>query len=428
MESWAADPVDQLLPQLVDTSDSKEGWTQTGCGLQLCDCITRIFVWADSHPLTAFVVQAQTITGPQPRLDSLDSLQGGFVYCTFRGGTVDLSGLDGLLFEFDTMDAAVYGAAPVAFNIELESNEYCSLTAAFAVPTTAVVERASAWVPLLRFKPKGRHWDYRVSSDTPAACTGRTARLSSISQFAVGVYYQPTPFLLSLSAVEARASKPTQVTPPAAVGAATLLRHAAARARELRSKAGAGVGSEQMDAMAAAALETAVIQTADAGLLALVNSSALFSSADRVTQLLSAVDATISTAPSTGTSPSVQTVPFVADGGGDGSSAPSLPPPSGSSALSPTLIAIIAAAGATLALAVTICALGRRNGRWRCAPTPPEGLAKTVMTTTAVAVISNIAPTPTTIQVQGIEHSHSEPTSLPPSPPGSCRAVPPHVV
>ena len=49
-------------------------------------------------------------------------------YVTMVGGSaMDLSGAAGVVLTLDTMPFDVYGPAPVAFNIELESEARCSL-------------------------------------------------------------------------------------------------------------------------------------------------------------------------------------------------------------------------------------------------------------------------------------------------------------
>ena len=218
---------------------------------------------------------------------------GGFAYVTLDGGTVmDISAELGIYLEFDSMSSSAYGAAPVAFQIELEGSQSCTLTGAFAVPTTALVERTHAWVPLLAFAPKGSHWSYSSwNTGIPSYCTpAATTSFSLVERFAIGNYYQHGPFKLVLYAVEARSVAPAEAV-LASAAAPTVLASSVARANSLVSKAGAGVGAAQMDSMAAAVLATAAVQSSAPSLVAAAVASALASASARVAALLSAFGA-----------------------------------------------------------------------------------------------------------------------------------------
>ena len=233
---------------------------------------------------------------------AVDTRGGGFAYATLvGGGPMDLSTSAGIWLEYDTVEHRTYGAAPIAFQIELSSAAAarCSLTAAFAVPTTAAVVRgARAWLPLSRFVPKGRHWDYWPGhAGVPAYCGAATAAtassLASVRSWAVGCYYQDGPFELRLRRARADAghAAPGDVHQPlGSAPAPAALAHALSRARALRARAGAGVGAAQMDALAAAVLEASARQSGDAGLLAALRATRNAPAADRVERLLGAAE------------------------------------------------------------------------------------------------------------------------------------------
>ena len=243
---------------------------------------------------------------------------GGFAYMTLIGDSMDLSSEAGILLEFNTMDFETYGAAPIAFAIELSGSERCSLVAAFAVPTTAAVERAQAWVPLSQFARKGQHWDYSSSrTGVPSQCTASsTTSVDQIGAWTAGVYYQAGAFDLELHAASARATSPS-ISAPASLPAPSLLSSTAAKAESLLSKAGSGVGMAQMSAMAAAALEVAALQSSDADLMAVANLTATssWSSAARAQLLQEAFTAHLS-GETVNTSPSASGMSAGGGGGG----------------------------------------------------------------------------------------------------------------
>ena len=288
---------------------------------------------------------------------------GGFAYLTLSGPSMDLSSEAGVLLEFNTMPFDTFGAAPIAFAIELSGSERCSLVAAFAVPTTAVAERTQAWMPLSRFAPKGVHWDYSSSqTGIPSQCTSSsTASLNQIGACSIGNYYQDGAFDLELHAASARASFP-DISSPTASHAASLLSSTSARAESLLSKAGAGVGMAQMSSMAAAVLEVAAMQSADADLMAVANRTAAssWSSAARAASLLEAFEAKLS-------GEAVDTSPAGADGtsegwseGGDGANAAG---PASARGGSSVIVGVVCGIAAVIALvAVARFVTGSRGG------------------------------------------------------------------
>ena len=299
---------------------------------------------------------------------------GGFAYITLSGGlSMDLSGATGIYLAFDSMDIATYGSAPIAFKITLESRRRCAMAAAFAVPTTASVERTHAWVPLRQFQPEGNHWDYSSRrAGIPSYCTASaTTTMADVASFALGCYYQNTPFRLVLHTVESRTAAPAEaflVSPPAD----NLIARALERARSLVGYAGAGVGAEQMDAMAAATLTTAALQSGDAQAISVARTIATASAAERVAALLTAVGGaslTVTTGVVAGHSPSP--LPASPASYSTSGSPPHLPPtpmiasPSSSPpvSLGPAAIAGLCGSGALVVLAALACALVWRRRR-----------------------------------------------------------------
>ena len=128
---------------------------------------------------------------------------GGFAYVTLFGQAMDLSNEIGIWLSFDTLPISIFGAAPTGFTIELDGGRSCTMSAAFAVPSTIVSETTHAFVPLSYFRPKGAHWDYRPwRTGVPSYCTSaRTTSMSSVLRLSFGVYYQQGPFRLVLRAV-----------------------------------------------------------------------------------------------------------------------------------------------------------------------------------------------------------------------------------
>ena len=332
---------------------------------------------------------------------AVDTNGGGFAYVTLGGGgTMDLASEAGVHVEFDTMSSSVYGAAPLAFQIELEGGRSCSLTGAFAVPTTDTPERTHAWVPLADFAPKGNHWDYGSGrSGVPAYCTAtRTTSLAAVTRVAIGNYYQHGPFKLTLHALEARSAAPP---PPAlaSAAAAALLSGALARARSLVAKAGAGVGAAQMDAMGAAVLAAAAAQLGASELVAAARGLAASASAsERVSTLMAAFALEVEgEASGAGGSPS--------SGGASAGEAgapppPPLPPRASAPSMSVGVACGAAAAGAAIlgvAIGWLVCA-HRRRQRSRLAPSVKQaalpGKATAVKLTAVRQECLEVAPTP----------------------------------
>ena len=171
---------------------------------------------------------------------NVNTYGGGFAYLVLQfSAALDLSGQSGLLFEYDTLPYSTYGSAPIAVQVSLESSKRCSLTGAFAIPTTASTQRTKEWVPFSRFEPKGSHWSYsRSRTGVPSSCSGQTTEVSRVTEIHLGIYYQDGPYSLFLHNFgqqwDAAGTLPG--------GAAGVLTAALARAI-LIGKSGAGVGA-----------------------------------------------------------------------------------------------------------------------------------------------------------------------------------------
>jgi len=215
---------------------------------------------------------------------------------------LDLSGQSGLLFEYDTLPYSTYGSAPIAVQVSLESSKRCSLTGAFAIPTTASAQRTKEWVPFSRFEPKGSHWSYSKSrTGVPSSCSGQTTEVSRVTEIHLGIYYQDGPYSLFLHNFGQQYETLPETLPG---GAAGVLTAALARARSLIDKSGAGVGAAQMHGLANVALETAARQSARAGLLAAIDGAFDNPATARSAYLIAAVEAEIASPTAmVGTSP-----------------------------------------------------------------------------------------------------------------------------
>ena len=347
---------------------------------------------------------------------SINTNGGGFAYMTMLGGqTMDLSSQTGIMVSMDSMDMQSYGMAPIAFNFELEGSGRCTLSAAFAVPTTAVAGPTKAWIPLSHFEPKGSHWEYSSrSTGVPASCASSTTSLASISRFAIGNYYQNGPFKLVLHGVEARAGPspaPSELT--AVAPRDGLLASAVDRARSLLGKVGAGVGEAQMAGMAAAVLDAAAAQAGDATLLAIAAAVSPASAAQRASTLKSAFEVRLS-----GREPVVPAATSPAASAASTSAPPPSPPPPRSGVLpAAATVAIACGVGGSLLLLIAFFArrwpLRGRHARTgnggRLVPdssaVPPSGKAEGSNASTAAEGydISRVPVTPssTTLEACG---------------------------
>ena len=234
---------------------------------------------------------------------NVNTYGGGFAYLVLQfSAALDLSGQSGLLFEYDTLPYSTYGSAPIAVQVSLESSKRCSLTGAFAIPTTASTQRTKEWVPFSRFEPKGSHWSYSSSrTGVPSSCSGQTTEVSRVTEIHLGIYYQDGPYSLFLHNFGQQYGTLPETLPG---GAAGVLTAALARARSLIDKSGAGVGAAQMHGLANVALETAARQSARAGLLAAIDGAFDNPATARSAYLLAAVEAEIASPTAmVGTSP-----------------------------------------------------------------------------------------------------------------------------
>ena len=234
---------------------------------------------------------------------NVNTYGGGFAYLVLQfSAALDLSGQSGLLFEYDTLPYSTYGSAPIAVQVSLESSKRCSLTGAFAIPTTASTQRTKEWVPFSRFEPKGSHWSYSSSrTGVPSSCSGQTTEVSRVTEIHLGIYYQDGPYSLFLHNFGQQYETLPETLPG---GAAGVLTAALARARSLIGKSGAGVGAAQMHGLANVALETAARQSARAGLLAAIDGAFDNPATARSAYLIAAVEAEIASPTAmVGTSP-----------------------------------------------------------------------------------------------------------------------------
>ena len=234
---------------------------------------------------------------------NVNTYGGGFAYLVLQFSVaLDLSGQSGLLFEYDTLPYSTYGSAPIAVQVSLESSKRCSLTGAFAIPTTASTQRTKEWVPFSRFEPKGSHWSYSSSrTGVPSSCSGQTTEVSRVTEIHLGIYYQDGPYSLFLHNFGQQYETLPETLPG---GAAGVLTAALARARSLIDKSGAGVGAAQMHGLANVALETAARQSARAGLLAAIDGAFDNPATARSAYLIAAVEAEIASPTAmVGTSP-----------------------------------------------------------------------------------------------------------------------------
>ena len=234
---------------------------------------------------------------------NVNTYGGGFAYLVLQFSVaLDLSGQSGLLFEYDTLPYSTYGSAPIAVQVSLESSKRCSLTGAFAIPTTASTQRTKEWVPFSRFEPKGSHWSYSKSrTGVPSSCSGQTTDVSRVTEIHLGIYYQDGPYSLFLHNFGQQYETLPETLPG---GAAGVLTAALARARSLIDKSGAGVGAAQMHGLANVALETAARQSARAGLLAAIDGAFDNPATARSAYLIAAVEAEIASPTAmVGTSP-----------------------------------------------------------------------------------------------------------------------------
>ena len=258
------------------------------------DLLDGVSTWVTVDGVMGGLSSAQltAINGTYVFEGDVNTNGGGFAYATFvPGDSMNLSSASGLWARFSTMDFATYGAAPVAITVTLKSSgAACSLVGAFAVPTTQSATAGAQWVPLSRFAPKGNHWAYSSGqTDVPSYCDGSTTSLAGVDSFTLGVYYQDGPFHLALRALEARSEARASVF-ASAEHAPSLISEAAARASNLISKVGAGVGAHQMNSLAAATLEAAALQSAISELVAAVNASWHLEAVARASQLRAAFD------------------------------------------------------------------------------------------------------------------------------------------
>ena len=196
---------------------------------------------------------------------NVNTYGGGFAYLVLQFSVaLDLSGQSGLLFEYDTLPYSTYGSAPIAVQVSLESSKRCSLTGAFAIPTTASTQRTKEWVPFSRFEPKGSHWSYSKSrTGVPSSCSGRHGRLARHGDPPDLLPGRPVACSSTTSGSSTRRS-PRRCRAAAGVPTAALTR------RSLIDKSGAGV-ARQMHGLANVAPETAARQSARAGLLAAID-------------------------------------------------------------------------------------------------------------------------------------------------------------
>ena len=234
---------------------------------------------------------------------NVNTYGGGFAYLVLQFSVaLDLSGQSGLLFEYDTLPYSTYGSAPIAVQVSLESSKRCSLTGAFAIPTTASTQRTKEWVPFSRFEPKGSHWSYSKSrTGVPSSCSGQTTDVSRVTEIHLGIYYQDGPYSLFLHNFGQQYETLPETLPG---GAAGVLTAALARARSLIDKSGAGVGAAQMHGLANVALETAARQSARAGLLAAIDGAFDNPATARSAYLIAAVEAELASPTAmVGTSP-----------------------------------------------------------------------------------------------------------------------------
>ena len=223
---------------------------------------------------------------------NVNTYGGGFAYLVLQFSVaLDLSGQSGLLFEYDTLPYSTYGSAPIAVQVSLESSKRCSLTGAFAIPTTASTQRTKEWVPFSRFEPKGSHWSYSSSrTGVPSSCSGQTTEVSRVTEIHLGIYYQDGPYSLFLHNFGQQYEALPETLPG---GAAGVLTAALARARSLIGNSGAGGGAAQMHGLANVALETAARQSARAGLLAAIDGAFDNPATARSAYLIAAVEAEI---------------------------------------------------------------------------------------------------------------------------------------
>ena len=234
---------------------------------------------------------------------NVNTYGGGFAYLVLQFSVaLDLSGQSGLMFEYDTLPYSTYGSAPIAVQVSLESSKRCSLTGAFAIPTTASTQRTKEWVPFSRFEPKGSHWSYSSSrTGVPSSCSGQTTEVSRVTEIHLGIYYQDGPYSLFLHNFGQQYETLPETLPG---GAAGVLTAALARARSLIDKSGAGVGAAQMHGLANVALETAARQSARAGLLAAIDGAFDNPATARSAYLIAAVEAELASPTAmVGTSP-----------------------------------------------------------------------------------------------------------------------------
>jgi outer membrane biosynthesis protein TonB len=234
---------------------------------------------------------------------NVNTYGGGFAYLVLQFSVaLDLSGQSGLLFEYDTLPYSTYGSAPIAVQVSLESSKRCSLTGAFAIPTTASTQRTKEWVPFSRFEPKGSHWSYSKSrTGVPSSCSGQTTDVSRVTEIHLGIYYQDGPYSLFLHNFGQQYETLPETLPG---GAAGVLTAALARARSLIDKSGAGVGAAPMHGQANVALETAARQSARAGLLAAIDGAFDNPATARSAYLIAAVEAELASPTAmVGTSP-----------------------------------------------------------------------------------------------------------------------------
>mmetsp|Transcript_42453 Transcript_42453/g.70601 ORF Transcript_42453/g.70601 Transcript_42453/m.70601 type:complete len:397 (+) Transcript_42453:166-1356(+) len=216
----------------------------------------------------------------------INTVGGGFATMSLsHSPPLKLLGAKGVLITVETAQPQMNGFAPTAFELEFGVGEQanvgcCSLTAAFAVPVTAVPMQVSLYVPFNALTNKGPFWVYFWGAKGfcppslfPFKPLGCKTTLDQVRLITVGNYYQAGAYklkLLAMKTVEDGLSAGDALLQSAAPSSAhpmDLLSAAAERASALMDKgtagSNAGVGADPMNHMASAILEVALRQSAN---------------------------------------------------------------------------------------------------------------------------------------------------------------------
>ena len=206
---------------------------------------------------------------------------------------MDLGGFAGIALDFDAVPASEFGDAPIAVQVDLQGGQRCSLTGAFAIPTTSASSASvREFVDFSQLVAKGAWYEYRSGGGVPSSCSGQTTSMGWVNAIEFSIYYQSGPFELTLRNLEVLTTAPP-LPEARADGAAGVLAAALARGRSLIRKVGSGVGSAQMHQLAAAAMETAARQVHTEGLAAALDSARNSPITSRTTDLFAALEAEI---------------------------------------------------------------------------------------------------------------------------------------